>query len=71
MVIGGETLYRALLPQADRIYLTRVHVEVPDGDAHFPDPDPRAWELTCSQPLAGEGDQPDCTFTEWQRIGGR
>ena len=69
MVIGGETLYRALLPRADRVYLTRVHVEVPDGDAHFPDLDPQAWTLTCSQPLAGEDGQPDCTFTEWRRVG--
>lgn len=71
MIVGGEALYAAFLPHADRVYLTRVHVEVSDGDAHFPDLDLREWELTCSQPLAGESGQPDCTFTEWRRIGGR
>ena len=69
MIIGGETLYRALLPRADRVYLTRVHVAVPDGDARFPDLDPSQWTLVCSQFLAGEDGQPDCTFTEWQRTG--
>lgn len=69
MVIGGETLYRALLPRADHVYLTRVHVEVPDGDAHFPDLDSDEWTQTCAQPLAGEDGQPDCTFTEWRRVG--
>ena len=34
MVIGGAEIYRAALPWADRIYLTRVHAS-PDGDAMF------------------------------------
>lgn len=33
-VIGGAEVYAALLPWADRLYLTRVHA-APDGDAHF------------------------------------
>ena len=35
MIIGGETLYRALLPRAHRLYLTEIHEEVA-GDAYFP-----------------------------------
>lgn len=35
MIIGGGQIYRQFLPLADRIYLTRVHVEL-EGDAHFP-----------------------------------
>jgi dihydrofolate reductase len=42
MIIGGETLYRALLPRADRIYLTEVHEEV-TGDAFFPELDADEW----------------------------
>jgi len=38
-VIGGAELYRAALPQADRIYLTRVHADV-EGDTWFPAIDP-------------------------------
>lgn len=35
MVIGGAQIYELALPQADKIYLTRVH-QSPDGDAFFP-----------------------------------
>lgn len=35
MVIGGADLFRATLPQARRIYLTRVHTRL-DGDTWFP-----------------------------------
>jgi dihydrofolate reductase len=42
-IIGGETLYRALLPQADRIYLTEVHEEAA-GDTVFPELDASEWQ---------------------------
>lgn len=42
MVIGGAAVYAALLPQADRLYVTEVHAEVA-GDVQFPDIDPTAW----------------------------
>jgi dihydrofolate reductase len=41
-VIGGAELYRVALPQAHRIYLTRVHADV-DGDTWFPTLDESAW----------------------------
>jgi dihydrofolate reductase len=34
-VIGGAAMYAVALPQATRIYLTRVHAS-PTGDVHFP-----------------------------------
>lgn len=42
MVIGGASLYTALLPRADRLYLTLVEAEV-EGDTHFPPIRPSAW----------------------------
>jgi dihydrofolate reductase len=39
-VIGGNELYRAALPQAGKLYLTRIHQEF-IGDAYFP-----SYELT-------------------------
>lgn len=36
MVIGGAEMYRALLPRAHTVYLTRVHAR-PEGDTVFPD----------------------------------
>jgi dihydrofolate reductase len=44
MVIGGGELYRAMLPRADRIYLTRVDCEI-DGDTFFPEPG-EDWEMS-------------------------
>jgi dihydrofolate reductase len=41
-VIGGGELYRAAMPRADRIYLTRIHAHV-DGDTVFPPIDESAW----------------------------
>lgn len=35
-VIGGAALYRSLLPQCTRLYLTQVHAEYPDADTYFP-----------------------------------
>lgn len=35
MVIGGAQIYREVLPQAQRLYLTQIHAEF-EGDAFFP-----------------------------------
>jgi dihydrofolate reductase len=43
-VIGGAELYRAALPIADRLYLTRVRAEVA-GDTIFPQIDCDDWRL--------------------------
>ena len=34
-VIGGATLYEALLPQAKRLFITEIHADLV-GDTHFP-----------------------------------
>jgi dihydrofolate reductase len=50
MVIGGAEIYRAALPQAGRIYLTRVHAH-PDGDATFPDLPAEDWPVVRKEPI--------------------
>ncbi|MDX8401438.1 MAG: dihydrofolate reductase [Mariprofundaceae bacterium] len=42
MVIGGAQIYALALPQADRLYLTRVHGRF-EGDAFFPAIDWTRW----------------------------
>ena len=42
MVIGGAALYQALLPKADRLYLTLIQREFP-GDTFFPELDLNDW----------------------------
>lgn len=48
MVIGGAEIYRAALPLANRIELTRVEARVA-GDVQFPALDPAEWRETARQ----------------------
>lgn len=43
-VIGGEQIYRAAMPFADRIHLSRVHAHIDNGEAFFPDIDGNEWK---------------------------
>lgn len=42
-IAGGQQIYQAFLPIADKIYITRVHA-VLDGDVYFPAFDETQWE---------------------------
>jgi dihydrofolate reductase len=44
MVIGGQTVYAALLPHAHRLYLTYVEATFA-GDTYFPAIDPEEWRV--------------------------
>ena len=66
MIIGGGQLYRQSLPQANRVYLTRIEMEVP-GDTHFPELPFDEWQRVDAQPFAASGDSPAYTFEVWQR----
>jgi len=46
-VIGGEAVYAAALPFAQRLYLTEIHRPF-EGEARFPEYDPRSWR-ECSR----------------------
>ncbi len=43
MIAGGDQVYRLLLSQANRMYLTLVDAQVGEGDAFFPALDPEEW----------------------------
>ena len=43
-VLGGGEIYAQALPRADRMELTFVHTEVPDGDTWFPEWDEHEWK---------------------------
>ncbi|MBI4279215.1 MAG: dihydrofolate reductase [Armatimonadetes bacterium] len=61
-VIGGAEVFRLALPHASRIYLTRVHADVP-GDTFFAEIDPARWRVLQSERRAGDADNEfDCTF---------
>jgi dihydrofolate reductase len=42
-IIGGSTLYEALLPVADTLYITQIHQEFA-GDTSFPEFDSHEWQ---------------------------
>jgi len=66
--LGGADIFAQSMPEADRIYLTRVHAMI-DGDARFPFIDPRQWLLVCSEahPADEKNDYP-FTFEDYERI---
>jgi dihydrofolate reductase len=58
-VIGGGEIFSALLPRADRIYLTEVDLEV-EGDTFLPRLDPVHWrEVSRERFSRGERDEAD------------
>jgi dihydrofolate reductase len=59
-VAGGAEVYRQALPLADRLYLSYVKRDY-DGDAYFPEFDPREWEVV------REEDHPEFVFVEYRR----
>ncbi len=66
-VIGGAEVFRAALPAAGRIYLTRVHA-APEGDVHFPELPPGEWHETARDALPrGASDEYACTLTVLER----
>ena len=43
-IIGGATIYKLLLPYANKIYLTLIHEKF-EGDVFFPEIDEREWKI--------------------------
>jgi dihydrofolate reductase len=48
VVAGGAQVYALALPQATRIYLTRIHAVI-DGDTRLPDINLQQWHETARQ----------------------
>lgn len=68
MIIGGAEIYRALLPRADRLYLTEVAAE-PGGDAHFAPVDFAAWREVSREPIPrGPDDAFDAVLRVLDRV---
>lgn len=66
-VIGGARVYERALPDADRLYLTRVATRV-EGDAYFPPLDESKWRETAREehPADERNDHP-FAFTVLER----
>lgn len=67
MVIGGAQIYAAVLPEADRLYVTEVHAAV-DGDAYIPAIDWQQWQEIERVRHPASGDNPyDYSFVQYRR----
>jgi len=67
MIIGGSSIYRLLLDDVDRIYLTEVDA-VFEGDSWFPALDSGQWqEIEVSERHADEKNLYACRFITLQR----
>jgi dihydrofolate reductase len=67
MVIGGSELFRACLPRAGRLHLTRVHGDI-EGDVMWPVQDERDWRITEREEFAADERHPYAmTFELWER----
>lgn len=60
--IGGQSIYAALLPFAQRLMVTEVDLEIPDADAFFPSFDENDWSEVTRSLLRDEG--PACYMRE-------
>jgi len=67
-IIGGGQIYQEILPNTDRIYLTRVHVQL-EADTFFPSIDETEWLLTSHRDCpADEKNIYSHSFQVWDKI---
>ena len=59
-VAGGASIYAEILPQCDRLYLTRVRARV-EGDVFFPELDLDAWTERSREDIAADADNEHAT----------
>jgi dihydrofolate reductase len=67
-VIGGGEIFKMAWEKANRIYLTRVKMEM-EGDTYFPAIDPKEWKLISQKNF--EADEKNVyahSFQVWERI---
>ena len=69
-VIGGADIYAQTMSLADRLVITRVHLQ-PDGDTTFPVIDPDIWqEAERTEHRAGPDDEAAFTVLVYKRRAG-
>ncbi len=65
--IGGASLYKALLPKADKLYITRVYKDF-EADVFFPEIDEQKWKIKRLSPmLYDQKEDLSFGFEVWER----
>jgi dihydrofolate reductase len=60
--MGGQSIYAALLPKAQRMLITEVDLDVEEADAFFPEFDEADWQELTQAPLRSA--DPACYMRE-------
>ena len=53
-IIGGATIYKLLMPMADKMYITHINEEF-DGDVYFPQIDEKEWKKVSEETGPDDG----------------
>jgi dihydrofolate reductase len=68
-VIGGGDIFKEVLPDIDRMYITRVHTIIDDATAFFPEIDHSHWHKVWEEAhKADEKHKYDFTFQQYERV---
>jgi dihydrofolate reductase len=66
-IIGGGEVFKTIISEADRIYITRIHHSF-DGDAFFPEINESEWQLVKKTDCAAdEKNAYPHSFQVWER----
>lgn len=66
-VIGGATIYRLLMPFANKMYITHINQEF-DGDVYFPEISEEEWKIIDREPgLKDEKNPFDYEYVTYER----
>ena len=67
-ILGGGEIYKQSIHLADRLYVTHVEADIPDGDTVFPPIDPQVFEKVSEEAIpAGEKDTYPTRFAIYHR----
>ncbi len=65
--IGGASVYKAILPKTDRLFITEVFKSY-HADAYFPPLNPQEWKLTRQSPMLFDSKEGvNFRFEVWER----
>ncbi len=68
-IVGGGKVFESTMALADRMYITRVHANIADADAFFPDIDHTHWRLVWEEKhTADDKHKYAYTFQKFERI---
>jgi dihydrofolate reductase len=69
VIIGGGEIFKSAMELANRMYITRVHTEIEDADAHFPAIDHTHWKLVWEEKHGADVKHHfPYTFQQYERI---